>query len=96
MAGHMLLRRRLREARQAGGLSTRELSRLAGLCEVAASHVETGTVESPTIDTVHALARVLGVSIDWLVGESHGRLVADGVERSVEAARRRARRRGAA
>lgn len=62
-----MLPKRLRAARVAAGLSTRELSRLAGLSEVTCSHIETGRIESPSVASVDALARVLGCSLSWLV-----------------------------
>lgn len=56
---------RVREAREAEGLSRRKLSELAGLSSPVAQHIETGT-NVPGIDTVEKLARVLRVSPSWL------------------------------
>lgn len=51
----------------AGDLGTRELDRLAGLTEGHTSAIETGNRPNVEARTAAALARVLGVSLDWLV-----------------------------
>jgi transcriptional regulator with XRE-family HTH domain len=60
------LAERLRWAREAGGLSARELSRLSGCAESHVGHLERGDKASPAITTIAAIADSLGVSIDWL------------------------------
>ena len=49
------------------GLSTRELDRLAGITEGHTSLIETGARPNIEARTAASLARVLGVSLDWLV-----------------------------
>ena len=55
---------RLREARQARGLSVRILAAAAGVSHTAVGNVEQGTM--PGLDTAEALAIALGVSPAWL------------------------------
>lgn len=55
---------RLREARQARGLSVRVLATAAGVSHTAVGNVESGTM--PGLDTAEALAVALGVSPAWL------------------------------
>lgn len=62
---HML--DRLRATRLRAGLSTRELSRLAGLAESHTALIEAGTIKDIGTSTASALAGVLGCSLDWLV-----------------------------
>lgn len=64
----VMLAARLRRARELGGVSARELSRLAGL--PSESHV--GTLEAasdpnPSANTVTAICRVLGITADYLL-----------------------------
>ncbi len=58
---------RLRDARSLTSLGTRELDRLAGLTEGHTSAIETGTRPNVEARTAAALARVLGVTLDWLI-----------------------------
>lgn len=58
---------RLRAAREAAGISAKELDRLAGITEGHSSTIEkseTGNAESKTLDRV---AAVLGLSLDYLI-----------------------------
>lgn len=55
---------RLRDARQARGLSVRVLATAAGVSHTAVGNVEQGTM--PGLDTAEALAIALGVSPAWL------------------------------
>jgi transcriptional regulator with XRE-family HTH domain len=80
---------RLRWAREAAGLSCRELSTLAKLG--APTHV--ALIESETRGRVAAstlvqLADVLGVSLDWLAAGKGTRPDEEMIRRSVERARR--------
>ena len=58
---------RLKQARTIAGLSQRELARLAHLASTHVGLIESGHVENPQTDTLCALARVLGCSLDWLL-----------------------------
>ncbi len=58
---------RLRSARMAKGLSARRLSLLAGLTPSHVATIEARTGSSPEARTLAAIAKVLGVSVDWLV-----------------------------
>lgn len=59
-------RKRLRAVREAAGLSTRELSRLAGVPPVTVSQIELGRYRRPTFEAVAECARILGCSLSWL------------------------------
>lgn len=59
---------RLRVAREAGGISARELDRLArGRSDGLAAQIESGRKPSPEASTAGEYARALGVSLDWLI-----------------------------
>lgn len=67
------MRERLRIARETRGLSRHKLSLAAGLAQALAGAIERGDITDPGGSTIAALARVLGVSTDWLLtGEGHG------------------------
>jgi transcriptional regulator with XRE-family HTH domain len=57
---------RLRQARQARGLSLRGLAELLGVSPSLISQVETGRAK-PSVNTLYALASELGVSLDVLL-----------------------------
>ncbi|MGM0931758.1 MAG: helix-turn-helix domain-containing protein [Actinomycetota bacterium] len=58
---------RLREARQAKGLSLRSLAQELGVSASLISQVETGKTR-PSVATLYSLASLLGVSLDELLG----------------------------
>lgn len=64
---------RLKAAMVKAGINATELSRLAGLpSEGHVGLILTGKVASPAATTMAALARPLGVSLDWLMfGDAH-------------------------
>lgn len=62
-----MLSERLRRAREAAGISCRELDRLAGITPGHSWSLERGARATPTSATASALARALGVSLDWLI-----------------------------
>lgn len=65
---------RLRAAREGRGLSQGELGRLAGVAQMSVSKWERGASE-PSISQATALARALGVGVEWLAtGEGRGPL----------------------
>ncbi|HEY4189933.1 MAG TPA: cupin domain-containing protein [Candidatus Limnocylindrales bacterium] len=57
---------RLREARQARGLSLRRLAEMVGVSPSLISQVETGRAK-PSVNTLYALATELGISLDVLL-----------------------------
>lgn len=57
---------RLRQARQARGLSLRRLAGLLGVSPSLISQVETGRAK-PSVNTLYALANELGISLDVLL-----------------------------
>lgn len=61
------LAERLRWARGIAGLSARDLDELANLTAGHTSSIEAGRRANPSAETGRALARALGVSLDWLV-----------------------------
>ncbi len=58
----------LKRARELVGLSRRELARLAQLADPHVGMIERGDVRSPAAVTLDAIAHVLGVSVEWLLG----------------------------
>lgn len=58
----------LAHLRSRAGLSLRQLSDKAGIPVATIHAIETGRTRDPTIGTLSALARVLGVSLDLLAG----------------------------
>jgi transcriptional regulator with XRE-family HTH domain len=64
---------RLREARVARGLGLRELSRAASVSHTIISLLETGRQEAIEVRAAVALAKALGVTVEWLVtGDGDG------------------------
>lgn len=59
---------RVREARKRAGLTQTQLAEAADLALETVSRVERG-VQSPTVDNLQTMARVLGTSLSALVGE---------------------------
>lgn len=61
---------RVKNARMAQGLSMSELARRAGVSVGVISRIESiGLRANPSINTVYTLARILSVSVDWLLGD---------------------------
>lgn len=79
---------RVRGLRESAGLNPRALSLLAGLDNSHVRLVELGERGSNiTYETVHALARVLGASVEW-IGSGEGEPpTSEQVIAAVEAAR---------
>jgi transcriptional regulator with XRE-family HTH domain len=59
---------RLRKRREELRVSQQDLSDTSGVRRATISDLETGKRSTVTTDTAKALARALGVSIDYLVG----------------------------
>jgi transcriptional regulator with XRE-family HTH domain len=64
---HDAFRARLVLARELAGLTPRELGTLIGASPITVGNLEQGVSRNPNADTVVALARTLGVSLDWLL-----------------------------
>lgn len=58
---------RLKETRELGGISSRELGSLAGTSETYPSLIESGERKQVGADAVAKFARVLGVTTDFLI-----------------------------
>lgn len=58
---------RLQHARELSGLSARRLGTLAGLSTATVALIESGERKAPSAETLARLAKVLGVSLDWLI-----------------------------
>lgn len=72
----MTMGERIRNRRQELGLSQQALADQVGVSRPTISQIESGAQPTMNTDTAKALARALGVSIDYLVGtwnesESH-------------------------
>ena len=57
----------IKKLRQVKGLSQDKLSRLADVSHATIIKIESGGIQSPTIDTVQKIAKALGVSVDVLI-----------------------------
>lgn len=58
---------RLRESREAAGLSTRELAELAGISQASVVHVENDQSPNTSVTTLARLADALKVPREWLI-----------------------------
>ncbi len=74
---------RLRDARQARGLSLRSVAQALGVSASLISQVETGKTQ-PSVSTLYALVSHLGVSMDELLGTGTGARPADPTRAIVE------------
>lgn len=57
----------IKKYRKEKGLSQDKLSRLAEVSHATIIKIESGGIQSPTIDTVQKIAKALGVSVDALI-----------------------------
>lgn len=57
----------IKKYRKEKSLSQDKLSRLADVSHATIIKIESGGIQSPTIDTVQKIAKALGVSIDILL-----------------------------
>jgi ribosome-binding protein aMBF1 (putative translation factor) len=64
----MTLGQRLRHLRELAGLSQNELARRANIPQPVISDVERGKQKSMTLENGRRIARVLGVTLDFLAG----------------------------
>lgn len=64
-----VLCKRITEARKKRQLNQAELASRAGVTPAAISQIEKG-LRIPTTPVIHSIARVLGVSIDYLTGKT--------------------------
>jgi transcriptional regulator with XRE-family HTH domain len=80
---------RLRDARERGELSARELCLLSGVTVSVAAMIERGHIHRPGVDNLAAFARTLGVSLDWLVLGVGDEPTTDQIRKAVEEARAR-------
>ena len=57
----------IKKYRKEKGLSQDKLSRLADVSHATIIKIESGGIQSPTIDTVQKIAKALGVGVDDLI-----------------------------
>jgi len=57
----------IKKLRKQRGLSQDKLSKLADISHNTIIKIESGAIQSPTMDTAHKIARALGVSLDDLI-----------------------------
>jgi len=81
---------RLKRTRKIAGFSARMLDELAGLTPGHTSSIEAGRRQIPSTSTASALARVLGVSLDWLIAGVGEPPTKESVRSAVERARTKA------
>src|SRR5215469_10461684 len=70
------LGKRLQAARQAAGLTQQNLCQKANLSYSTLAKIERGAIKSPSIFTILAIANVLGITLDELLGGVAGGTVA--------------------
>jgi transcriptional regulator with XRE-family HTH domain len=66
----MTFNERVKRLRELAGLSQAELARRSGLNRAVISMLESGARTNVTIESARKLARGLGVTMDYLVGDS--------------------------
>jgi FMN phosphatase YigB (HAD superfamily)/DNA-binding XRE family transcriptional regulator len=64
------LGKQLQQARQAAGLTQQQLCQKANLSFSTLTKIERGAIKSPSIFTVQAIAKAIGVSLDELIGSA--------------------------
>ena len=57
----------IKKYRKEKGLSQDKLSRLADVSHATIIKIESGGIQSPTINTVQKIAKALGISVDILI-----------------------------
>jgi transcriptional regulator with XRE-family HTH domain len=57
----------IKKLRKQRGLSQDRLSKLADISHNTIIKIESGAIQSPTMDTAHKIAKALGVSLDDLM-----------------------------
>lgn len=57
----------IKKYRKEKGLSQDKLARLANVAHATIIKIESGGIQSPTIDTVQKIAKALGISVDILL-----------------------------
>jgi transcriptional regulator with XRE-family HTH domain len=87
-----MVSQRVQEARALSELSQRDLDRLAGLSEGHVGMIESGRRENLEASTASRIAKVLGMTLEWLIdGTGEGPTPAK-VRRAVASARNAAAR----
>jgi putative hydrolase of the HAD superfamily len=66
------LGRHLQAARIAAGLTQQELCQKADISYSTLAKIERGAIKSPSVFTVQRLSEVLGLSLDGMMGNTHG------------------------
>jgi transcriptional regulator with XRE-family HTH domain len=83
----MTFAERLRATRELGEIPAYKLAELAELSGGYPAHLESGRRENPGMDAIGKIARVLGVSIDYLVSGTEPAPTKEQVMAAVAAAR---------
>jgi len=65
----LMIKNRLRQAREEKGLSQTDVAQLLNISRQAYNHYETGKRE-PTVETISKLAEIFDVSTDYLLGKT--------------------------
>lgn len=61
-----IIAKNIRKYRKQRGLSQDKLSRLADISHATIIKIESGGIQSPTIDTIQKIAKALNISLDDL------------------------------
>ena len=60
------------QQRKERGLSQNQLAKLAGVHQSVISDIENGKTKAPRIDTMNAIAKALGISVNELIEKKAG------------------------
>lgn len=63
---------KIREAREAAGMSQEELAKKSGVNRTTLSGLETGTLKNTSTKTLFAIAKALGVTVDAIFSAVDG------------------------
>jgi transcriptional regulator with XRE-family HTH domain len=95
MAIRRTLADRLAQARKVAEITRRELAHLANVAPTYPGQIELGQKENVGSRVLSELARVMGLSLDWLVDGKGSIPGACDIQEAIEKAKRRAKRRDA-
>jgi transcriptional regulator with XRE-family HTH domain len=67
MSKTTIIAKNIRKYRKENGLSQDKLARLADVAHATIIKIESGGIQSPTIDTVQKIAKALGIGLEDLI-----------------------------
>jgi transcriptional regulator with XRE-family HTH domain len=64
-----MIAQKIKKYRKARGISQDKLSKLAGVTYNTIIKIESGSTTNPRVETLHLIAKALGVTVDSLLNE---------------------------